>query len=309
LTVGLRYRAIENSQGTLISEQLQHNEALRGRVKFDARGAYALNFVAGSGSSFTSGWNNTGAGTGDPAFGDVAVRHLFVSAAPVKGIELLYGGMPIARGESTEITTYDNDGYVMGLRASLKRPADVYFDEISGTAAFLGPLREPGVLKRFEHLDEVNYAQVLVAKKLGARAVVSADYTYSDDADLFHQALRLGTKESVVVDAVRIELYQRRDVDPASGFAFTLDKAITKRLSLSAGYADIDPAYGGLNADRFNRGRRAFVLPAFALTRDLSVSGFYAHALDEAFAIVNASRFDVVVTYNVLAPLQRRGIF
>ena len=81
------------------------------------------------------------------------------------------------------------------------------------------------------------------------------------------------------------------------------------RVSIGLGYADIDRDYGGLNADRFNRGRRVFEQGTIRLTRDLSASVFVTQAVHNDLALSNEHRVDVVVTYNAIGPLQRAGLF
>src|SRR5689334_4906755 len=63
--LNLRYRFVDNSNGITTTSQLQHREALRGRVKADAKGNYALNFGLFTGVRFTSGWDNTPWGIAD----------------------------------------------------------------------------------------------------------------------------------------------------------------------------------------------------------------------------------------------------
>ena len=45
-TLNLRYRFIDTSAGSIATNQLQHRESLRARLKFDAPGRYAMNFGA-----------------------------------------------------------------------------------------------------------------------------------------------------------------------------------------------------------------------------------------------------------------------
>ena len=66
-TLNLRYRVIENSAGTVTTNQLQHRETLRARVIFDAAKRYTLNVGLFTGNAFTGSWDPTGAGTGEPS--------------------------------------------------------------------------------------------------------------------------------------------------------------------------------------------------------------------------------------------------
>ena len=87
--------------------------------------------------------------------------------------------MYIIKGESTEITTYDEDGYVIGERISVRRPRTLFFDEMSATVGyFTSDATEYAVGKRVKYLDErPNYGHFLVDKKVRTRAGISLDFT------------------------------------------------------------------------------------------------------------------------------------
>src|SRR6185295_471342 len=136
VTLSSRYRLIENSAGDTTANQLQFKDALRVRVNIDRDRRFTINIGAFSGSSFTSSWDATGVGSG-AASANMYVKQLYGSIAPVQGVELQVGGLYINHGESTEITSYDDDGYVMGERVTIRRPKQAYFDEVSVTRASL----------------------------------------------------------------------------------------------------------------------------------------------------------------------------
>ena len=301
-----RYRLIESSAGVRTTSQMQHRETFRGALKLDPKGRYTLQAMAGSGSSFTGSWENAGPGTGD-AHVSIAVRQLYASAAPIEGLELQAGGLALVRGESTEITSYDNDGFIMGERVSVKQPARLYLDEISVSTGYLGDLETPNVFERADRLSDHNYTQVLAAKRFGTRASVSVDWTGLEGVDTWRQAVRVGVTETHAVDSVRLELYQRTSGDHAEGFAVTAERLLPHKLSLAGGFATIDRDYGGLNGDRYNRGKRVFLEARLPLPQDVSLSVFYGHAVGNDYPIANAHRFDVVVGYNALKALQRAG--
>ncbi|MGH9426719.1 MAG: hypothetical protein ACRD2L_10525, partial [Terriglobia bacterium] len=118
-TLSHRYRYVENSAGVMTNNQAQHNEGFKGKFKFDRKGNYAINAGLFSGASLTGGWNNTGSGK-DKLFTNLYLKQLYFEAKPFKGFELQYGSLYPNRGENTEITSYDNDVYLMGERVSLK---------------------------------------------------------------------------------------------------------------------------------------------------------------------------------------------
>jgi hypothetical protein len=241
-------------------------------------------------------------GTGDPAR-DLHLKQLFFAAAPVTGLEFQYGGIYVVRGESTEITTYDNDGYLTGERVTVKRPKQMWFDEITATVAYVGDGRTPDIWDRYQRLAEPNYYQFLLAKKMGKRVGISADYSEIEGVPNWRGAFALKVPEMTVLDGFRLETYARSEAGPTPyGWAFTGEKKVG-RTTLSGGFASIDEDYGGLNGDFYHRGNRWYGKATANLFPVLSVMSQYTHALDSDYVIANKERFDVVFTYDVLKAL------
>ena len=309
-TLNIRYRFVEDSAGVITTNQIQHRESLRARLKLDAPGRYALNFGAFSGSRFTSSWNNTGIGLGDWQT-PLAVRALYFAAQPITGLELQYGSMYIIKGESTEITTYDDDGYITGERVSLRRPGEWFFDEISATVGyFTGSAAEFAVSKRFKYLnDKPNYGHFLVDKKIGTRAGVSADYTSAEGARTWRAAAAINTSGLLPIDSVLFENYRRTNNDPAYGFALTIAKAATRRIGLSGGYASIDLSYGGLNSDRFHVGNRVFLMTTYTMSPRFTASAFITRAVGNDVPLTQRTLSNLIFSYNALPDLRRTGLF
>ena len=306
----MRYRFVDTSAGTVTTNQMQHRESLRARVKFDAPGKYALNAGVFSGSRFTSSWNNTGIGLGDWQ-APLAFRALYFAAQPIAGVEAQYGSMYIIKGESTEITTYDEDGYVIGQRVSVRRPREMFFDEMSATVGyFSSDPAEYGVSKRAKYLnDRPNYGHFLVDKKIGARASVSLDFTSVGGARTWRAATNISTRETRAVDSILFENYRRTNNNPAYGFALTANKAVTRKVSLQGGYAKIDPFYGGLNSDRFHIGNRVFFMTTYALSSRFTASAFITRAVGNDVPLPQRTLSNLIFAYNALPDLRRTGLF
>jgi hypothetical protein len=306
-SVESRYRWFENSAGVEVSNSVQHKQSVRVGLKLDRDGRYSVQALAGTGSSFVSSWDNLGPGIGEPTW-TFNLRQLYFQALPVKGLEASWGGQSLNRGEHTEITTYDNDNYVMAGRVSVKRPDDLYVDEVSVTAGYLGDLNSPNVFERFDRWDEHNYTQVLVGKKFGQVVSVSADWTDLNDISWLRQAVKVTTKPwTTAIDAVRFENYQRVEGDDDYGFVLSADKAVHPKIVLTGGYADIDRNNGSLSGDRYFEGKRIFVEPKIQVLPELGLSFFYSKAFDNDFPVRIDHRFDIVVQYNVLKALQNAG--
>ncbi len=303
-----RYRRVETSAGTVISNQLQDSVALKARFKFDAAGRYTINAGAATGRTFSSGWNNTGVGTGD-ARRDLYLKQLFATASPARGLSFSVGGLSFVRGQSTEITSYDNDGYLLGERVSVARPATLYLDEIAFTNAHLGDLASPGVTSRLRRFDEANYRQLLAGKRVRRWLALSADYTWLMGVGTARAAAAIRTPWARAVDLVQYEQYARGGPDGGFGFAASAEKSWAGKVVARAGYADVDEHYGGLNGDKFTAGRRWYAQSDVLLPRDLTVLVFVTHAFSNPFPVPNATRVDVVLSFNAMGPIRRAGLF
>jgi hypothetical protein len=306
-TITARYRFTEDNKGETSTNAIQHQDVFRGRFKFDPEGRYSINALVGSGNQFIGSWDNTGAGTGQPQ-ANLYLKQVYFSAKPLAGVELQYGGFGLLRGESSEITTYDNDGYILGERVIVKAPKKLFFDEIDVTYAYLGDINTPNINKRYYRLKQSNYHQFLVSKKFGQRVAASADYTFQSGVETLRQAVNLDLHEARVIDSLRFEDYQRLDVHPAFGFNLTGEKHLGKRFTLSGGYAHIDRFYGTLNADRFAFGHRIYFLGSYSVTPEFTVSTFVNHAVNQFYSGTNRTRFEVLFSYDVVKGLKRAGI-
>ena len=315
-TVYTRYRYVENSADVKTSDQAQYKDTLRVRFNLDTEKRYSVNVGFFSGSSFNSTWDNTGIGMGDRSTLHF-IKQLFASAAPVEGLEIQYGGLYISRGVNTEITTYDDDGYLMGERVTIRRPRRFYFDEISATRGLIGPFQTPAVADRWRGLHEANYGQVLVARHFGPHVRASADYTnqqHQAGNDWFRAALAVTFPGGHGVDGARWEQYVRTTGSTGSGFALLGDVHATDHFRLEAGYVTIDENYlgfaadsAGWNADRIQRGRRVVFYGTVPVWRELALAPFFTHAFAGPYSVSLKNRFDLVVQYDLLARLRRAG--
>ena len=297
VSLGLRYRMLENHLGSHVRNWSDHHQGLKLRLKLDPASRYSLSAVAGNGDSFQAGWNLRG--LGGESTNRVFVKQLFVTAKPRNGVELHYGGLPIVRGESSEITSYDNDGYLTGQRLTLSPRRGV--DELTVTAGYLGDFRTPSVTRRFHRLSEINYGQVLVKRKLSDRLTATADFTNADGEHTLRQGLVI--RPSKGVDVIRVEAYERVSGSRGMGGAITVEKPFG-RTRLAASFASIDGRYVPLNGDRYGRGRRLSFTSTTALGRDVSLQVFVTRALDDDLVMANRTRVDVHIRYELAALLR-----
>ena len=301
-----RYRFVANSAGVTTANQWQHKQTFKGAFKFDEKGRYTVQALLGTGNGFTASWDTTGVGTGDLAW-DFHVRRLWLRAVPADGLELSAGSFDVLRGETSEITTYDNDAFMQGYRVSVKRPSQAFFDEISITAGYLGDTAQPNVFGRFKWMDNHNYTQALVARRVGKMFAASVDWTSLDHVDTVREGVRIGAKDLIpaVIDDVRVQAYQRTDSPTGTGMSVEAERRFSKRAMAYGGYAHVDRNNALLNGDRYGLGHRGYVGGSMNLLPELMLAVFYTHAFANEYAITNHQRLDVVLSYNVLKALQQ----
>jgi len=233
------------------------------------------------------------------------VRELYMSATPVKAATVEFGSFGFERGYGSEITTFDNDGYLTGERVRIQDPKHLFFDQIGFTTADFGFVGTPNLFDRGSGFGISNYRQAFVKKQLNRRVGFSADYTSQIGTNTLRQAALVGTKESKLVDSVRVETYQRLNtitlqglpISGGSGFAVTADKQIGKRLNMDAGFASIDEnytVYGNsrylhssgftLNGDTYGLGNRPFTHASLKIAPGVTAFGYYTHAVGSGVA-------------------------
>jgi len=307
LSIATRYRCIELANGQTATNQQQVQFNARGRFKFDRKGKYSVAFGFGTGSNITSGWNNTGVGTGD-LMTNVFPKVLYFDAKPVKPIEVQFGGIGINTGENTEITAYDNDVYLTGERLIVRAPKKLYFDEISLSNGYLGDITRPSVFRRFKHLNKFNYHQFLVRKQVTRRVGFSADYTFEAGIDMLRQAVKVKTPELRFTDTLLFENYQRIDPNAGYGFAITGEKKINNKFTLTGGFAKISHVM--LNADRFQRGERVYLAAFYKPVPEFTIAPVIVQSVGPLpTPITPRTRFEVIMSYNILEAFHRFKIY
>jgi hypothetical protein len=309
LTASFRYRFVESSGEEVTANQLQYREIFRARVNFDRARRYTMTFGGGSGNSFISAWNATGAGTGEFNFHDHYMKQLFGSAQPIDGLELQYGGMYVTRGETTEYTSYDEDGYLVGERVSVRRPKQLYLDEFTVTRAQIGPYTVPSLHDRWDGLTHPDYWQVLGTKRFNEFVAGSADFSTQAGADTVRAAVALRFKPAAPISALRYEQYYRLNAHPAGGFAVSVERPITKTVRVQGGFVTVDQYYNGWNSDRIQRGTRVYALTTIPIVGALSAQLFVTQAFHADYPVALHTRFDAIAIYDVGAALRQARIF
>jgi len=336
LSYSIRYRSTKNWHGRDLFDFGQDRYIADGRFKFDEAGKYSINFHASSGRYFNWAYADLIGGQyqdnvvaarayktpaesaalklalsldpngatykkGIPSRGGYFYpRQLYFSASPVKQLTLEFGSLPIEHGQNSEITSFDDDGYISGERVRVRDPKHLFFDQIAGTWAYLGSPLTPNFFARGGHLAKSSYSQYLVEKKVGKYATASTDFTVANNTYTMREAVNLKVPAAKVIDGARVELYQRPnkvaisgiDFAGGSGFAVSANKLILKRLDFMGGYSSVDncyAVYGGSiylatvgfawNGDAYESGRRGFARANLKLVNGITAFGFYTHTV------------------------------
>lgn len=300
--------------GTIFNDG-QQQMMLVTRFKLDSQERYTINLRASSGGYFNWSYADTAgkgfaerqhqglikysftnaevlersyAGKSDPAGLHILstvvptgwhfyARELYLSASPIQQLTLEYGSLGLERGYSSEITSWDDDGWVSGERLRVKDPKHLWLDEAGFTYAYFGRIYQPNFFARGEDLFQGNYRQIFGKKEIDRFVGVSADWTSMTGTRTMREAVSLNTRDWKFADHVTAEFYQRLTdftfpgttyttttvtqtkkgpvttttttviaplVAPAaSGFAVTGERRLTDRLSGTLGFANVDTDY------------------------------------------------------------------
>jgi hypothetical protein len=368
-----RYRNAYAVGGVRDFDNAQQRSLIVGKIMLDSEGRYEIGFRASSGRYFNWAYSSyTGASVishvsepdflpsfltvpeqfalyqaelADPAGlafltsslnskgGQFYMRELYLSATPVKQVTVEFGSFGFERGLSTEITTFDEDGYLSGERIRFRDSRHLFFDEVGFTNAFFGDLGTPNLFDRGSSLKKFNYRQVFAKKQLNTRVGFSGEYTWQTGIDTLREAVVVRAKESRIVDSVRFEAYERLNaaifpgvaqspigpiaplsLQGASGFAVAAEKKLGK-LSGDIGYASIDKNYSAysqyrllavagfpLNGDAYGQGNRPFVHASYKISPGVTAFGFYTHEVGgERVLTLNQQGLNAGVTFDLKA--------
>ena len=305
-SIGTHYLFAKNGLGVTTANRQQYQVAVAGRFKFDGRGRFSINAGLYTGANFIAGSNNTGLGNGR-AQSNLYLKHLYLSARPIEGVEIQYGGLNIWHDESTDITGYAYDGYIVGKRASIQRPRNLFFDDISIGFGYVGDLTTPNVTSRLHRLAQGNFHRFILKKNIGERAWTSVDYAFQSGVQTWREAIRIRATELRVVDTFHAEIYEISGLHSGYGFAVYGEKTVLPKFIAGGGYTDIDRSL--LNSDRFGRGNRLFLTAKVPINRVFSVVMFATQATTHVTTNAPQQRIDIGLFYNLLYHLRKIGLF
>lgn len=292
--LAIRYRLLE-ADGAPATSQVQMAAAFRGRFRLDADGRVSVHAGVQTGRGFSGGWNTTGIGTGAFAH-DLAAKDFYLGVTNRgRRFELQAGGFPILRGESTEATTYDNDGALVGERVIARPGRGV---EVAVTRAFLGDFQASNVVGRLGRLGRANYYQALLSRRT-ARAGMSMDYTVTDRSHVIRAGVSLAFDQRSPIHRLRVEPYVRVSPAPAFGFAASVQRVFSTSAMVTVGLSRVDEVTGRLNGDLYGRGTRMFGSVGRRIRGAWMAIGQTAVAVSPLQAPGSRLRVDLAVAYDL----------
>lgn len=267
-----------------------------GRLKFDAEGKFSLKAAVATGG-FAGDWQNMGLGEA-PADARPYLKQVYLSAKPVDGLELQFGGIGI-EPNGTGIVGLSGAGFLMGERAVVRRADVLWFDRAAFTYGYLGALGRPNVWDRFHRLGQGNFRQAILEKSFAKRLTATAEFSGLSGAKTMtftgHFDLGRGF-------AATGEVYRRMSRLPDSGFHAGLAKTLGGRVTLEGGYAAVDRNFPHLNADAFFEGQRWYWTTSTRLAKGLTMFSMFNRAVNSGYSPTHRTLAFVGLGYDVLAP-------
>jgi hypothetical protein len=186
----------------------------------------------------------------------------------------------------------------------VRRPRELFFDEIAVTVAWVGDLRTPNVFRRLEAFGHENYRQLMVTRRAGRQLSFSTDYTHLEGDGYLRQAVRL-TFHHAVLDAVRAE-YGVRVTDAPHDTTFAAGVELSAgRVQVQGGYSHADLRLAVVSGDRYGAGEHVFTLGSVPVGWDLAIAWFVQKQLDPPAGALNDKRLEVLLTWDVLQTIRR----
>jgi hypothetical protein len=243
---GVRYQYV--AAGRVLADHLQHHQAIAGRITAGRRVVAGVRAAALTGAGFRSSWNGTGIGSAGRALPYLEQLAVVVSVPGAVAAEL--GGIAPVMADISEVTGFDNDGYLVGAQLAVRPRGLGPVDELVVTAGDLGDPAESAVTRRLRRFGRVSYGQLLVAGRLGA-AAVTVEGSFRDGVAGGAGAVRYRHPSGRW--GLRTEGFARDDGTLGAAVAGEIRAG---RVWGEAGLASVDGRV--LNGDRFGTGRRVF---------------------------------------------------
>jgi hypothetical protein len=197
----LRYRLQTNASGEVTHETLQ------GKALFDVTIAFfgdrvRLDLQAGTGDTFDGSWSHLGAGGTHERQIDFHLRRISLAYDIHSRLQVALGSFGPRYGAGSEGSYFDSDGYITGYRAQVK----IEGGDLVVTAGFVGDYGHPSVGGHLGRMDELNYLQAVLTRRIGGIVHASVDYTRLAGEDYARGAVSLDLSSwTELLDSVTVE--------------------------------------------------------------------------------------------------------
>jgi len=287
----LGVRARVTDAGTAPSRTVIQYQLLQAaRLSVGRATRLALRAGVGTGTGFLGGWNATGLADGTETW-SLYLEQLSLELATKGGLAVSAGGIAPDQGFISELTGFDNDGYLVGVRVAASWPRGI-LGKLSLTLGDLGDLDRSAVAHRLRRFGRVSHGALMATGRLGSVGVTT-QVSFLDG----QTALQLGSRWASGRWSVRAEGYARSD--SGRGAALAVGVKPFQRLEFQGGVVDVRGST--LNGDRYGPGRHLFASLSLRLGRDYELGGFAQGRSGSSEGL--ASRFDLVFRANFAAAL------
>jgi hypothetical protein len=286
--VSTRYRYIDNNAGMVTSDDLQYR--FIGRFRLDVRrtGTYFGSRVE-TGSSFGSGWSNTGIGRSESEW-TLNAKTFFIGQRLTEHVVVEVGAMDFEQGAGSEATYADFDAYTEGYRLKLSKLSGRFSpSRVTVTFGYVGDFNTVNSFARLHRLGEINYAQFLAEKKFNKTVVASAEFDRLRGINLFRTATKLTLPTTWLVNDAQLETVVRMNDGATAGYAIQIVKSKNRfgRINpgiyyshLPAGVYQVGTQQALINGDVYGTGKRIGFTTRYQFTKSFDISTLVTRKLD-----------------------------
>jgi hypothetical protein len=286
--VSFRYRYIDNTQGVVTSDDLQYRFIGRVRLNVPWTHTYFGSRIE-TGSSFGSGWSNTGIGRSQSEW-TLNAKTFFIGQQIGEKAAIEVGAMDFEQGAGSEATYADFDAYTEGYRLRIQKIAAKWAPtKVVATFGHVGDFTTVNAFARLHRLGEINYAQMLAEKSFSKTVTGSAEYDRLSGINLFRAASKVALPSTWWVNDLQAETVARMNNSPTAGWSLQMWKSKGRlgRLNpgiyyshLSTGVYQVGTSQSLLNGDVFGTGKRVGFTTKYQVTKQFDVSTLVTRKLD-----------------------------
>jgi hypothetical protein len=284
----VRYRYVDNTAGEVISDDLQYRFSVRPRVNLRKTGTY-VGARFETGSTFGSGWSNTGIGR-SPSEWVLNAKTFYAGQHLGENAEVEVGAMDFEYGAISEAIYADNDAYNEGYRLRLHDLEGRYLPtKVVLHFGYVGDFNQVNSFARLHRLGEVNYIQVLAEKSLTKKVTASVQFNRLNGLNLILAGTKFNLPDRWWINEARIETVARLNNSATAGWAFTISKTKNRLgklnpglyyVHLPTGVYQVGSQQALINGDVYGLGKRLGGTSKYQVTKQFDVTALITRRLD-----------------------------